>query len=494
VSSTFFVQVHRDRLSARVVASRLGGKRSLRNRVRSLAADEFKTLLPEDYQKYLALVRAGRARVRGFNGQFQAVPLGEGIDPMDCLTPLDLVRLRTRKFAQKDMAVLGQGFLTAIGDACRCGQKVERTAKRLFSRACTLGKFSLKTARRFLRPVGAALGAKVWRNKGAALLADEGGRPKGCFRISDAKLREQLEADSVPRSEWSLKAGCPKRALTASKRQVWIRSPTLARSLSYRTLCRRLSRGRLGVGAAKNQTDKCEYCHWFDSVDRKALHTLLAGFRNISTALVKNFWQYFDDSVVVKENYTVDGFMPEASPSYLTELANHVERVSETHKHVDGLGEKAAAFLTALRNPDGGYISKVEGMSGHLKLRDNQQACYKADQEAPKEGWLYLHWDFQDVIQFLVSLGFCRQNPFGVGPTGGHTALAGCTYVGPTGGHTVLVGCTYVRPTGGHTVLVGCTYVGPTGGHTVFVSPRPFARKSIRCRGARSRSGPTGSH
>ena len=245
-----------------------------------------------------------------------------------------------------------------------------------------------------LKPVGAKIGAKLWQSKGSNLAADKGGRPKGCFRISDRKLRELLDSESAPRSEWSVKVGGPKRALTASKRQVWIRNPRLARLISYRVLCRRLARGRLGIGVCKNQTDKCEYCHWFDSVDRKYLHTLLADFRNFSSALVGSFWFHFDLAVATNPSYTVDGFIPEAIPSCLLDVARHVERTSKEHASADGLGERAAALLHALREDDGGYIQKIEGINGHLKLRDAQQAAYKVDKNEPREERLYLHWEF----------------------------------------------------------------------------------------------------
>ena len=60
-------------------------------------------------------------------------------------------------------------------------------------------------------------------------------------------------------------------------------------------------------------------------------------------------------------------------------------------------GERAAAFLHALREDDGGYIQHIEGINGHLKLRDAQQAAYKVDKNEPREEHLYLHWNFQDL-------------------------------------------------------------------------------------------------
>ena len=75
-SRVFDVYVHENngRLVAKVAACRLAGKHSLRSRVRRLAAKEFKKLSEEKFRRYLALVRAGRQRVRAPNGQFQHVP------------------------------------------------------------------------------------------------------------------------------------------------------------------------------------------------------------------------------------------------------------------------------------------------------------------------------------------------------------------------------------------------------------------------------------
>ena len=78
------------------------------------------------------------------------------------------------------------------------------------------------------------------------------------------KLVDILDKIAVPSSSWSVRSDSTFKTIPGSISGNFQREDTIHKSISYRTLCRRIGRGKLGFNRGSRRIDCCEVCATFD--------------------------------------------------------------------------------------------------------------------------------------------------------------------------------------------------------------------------------------
>ena len=214
--------------------------------------------------------------------------------------------------------------------------------------------------------------------------------------------------------------------LQGSKRGIHSGSDLLKQTYCYGTLCRKLRASRLGIGKGSKRVDMCDYCANFDT-DRKRLrlhlgdacpplpasrkksrlHPDSAGspspaapvhaapasstdppvvpdphlprsvppgsappFPDNFSALDPCFWEAWQRQVASTQAFNATGFIPEASPAFLQGATDYVKNRAEA---ASGEIKDACSRFCEVMEGSQGWISKIQGLSAHWQLRDQQQ-------------------------------------------------------------------------------------------------------------------------
>ena len=110
--------------------------------------------------------------------------------------------------------------------------------------------------------VARRLGVRKHLWKGASRRASQ---RKGHRGLSDEKLLDALAPNLVQTSRWCASTKRSLQTLMGSKRDVYSTTFAISSAMSYRRLCQRHRRAKLGVGKGSKRVDCCDYCVWFDN-------------------------------------------------------------------------------------------------------------------------------------------------------------------------------------------------------------------------------------
>ena len=78
------------------------------------------------------------------------------------------------------------------------------------------------------------------------------------------KLVDILDKIAVPSSSWSVRNDSTFKTILGSISGNFQREDTIHKSIPYRSLCRRIGRGKLGFNRGSRRIDCCEVCATFD--------------------------------------------------------------------------------------------------------------------------------------------------------------------------------------------------------------------------------------
>ncbi len=233
-------------------------------------------------------------------------------------------------------------------------------------------------------------------------------------KITDAEVKAGVEPYTSPSCKWSRTTQQPLRTLKASKKSLHKTRPSLRRLCSFRTLCRKLLRGRLGVGVGSPRVDDCDYCVKHDRKVQPEIKRLLKEWHEQGKALHPAYWLQWESSVKSTAAFQEPDFEPADSPSYLTKLSTYCNDWAKPRQHYgilatlsdekqkDILDFGARVYLALTGQP--GWADMVASISAHWHLRDNPGAEFEMVLTNPKENCLYLHWDLADWVSVSAAM------------------------------------------------------------------------------------------
>jgi hypothetical protein len=202
---------------------------------------------------------------------------------------------------------------------------------------------------------------------------------------------------SVESCRWSVKAKREARSLHGTVRGLYRSEKNLHSKMSLSFIYKRLRNGRLGISKAKSRTDVCEICDaWDHRIEPKLTEFYVASEQKL-TSLMPLYFRGF--------NCDLDGHPRAGSLRYAKEMLEFVKghAARTIHARSDlkpeeflALQETENDFIHELEKP-AGWVNTVEEYNFHWVLRDYLRQQIAEDQRSPKDGFLYLWWDFQDA-------------------------------------------------------------------------------------------------
>jgi len=222
-------------------------------------------------------------------------------------------------------------------------------------------------------------------------------------KVSDEQLLASLDPHTAPSCKWSRTTQRPLRTLRASKRQLHKTNKDISDLCSYRTLCRRLRRGRLGVGVGSPRVDDCDYCVKHDRMVRPEIHKSLKEWQLMGKSLHTKYWDQWELMVESNPKFKEPDFEPADSQTYLEKLSIYCNEWAKQQDHFDMFKDlsksqqdeilKFGSRVHLALKGQPGWVDMVSSIGAHWLLRDNQDAEFQLSLKNPKPGWLYLHWD-----------------------------------------------------------------------------------------------------
>jgi len=244
----------------KVPAGSSGHEASFRTRWRRIGVQRWTDLSTAKQQEYMDRVAQPRGRGRATNGQWTSTLLAN--DP----TPLALPNKKTRKCGavsvedaepevpamrkRRVAAALGDALLQTMAEEhkskARCSSE-QQIIRSMYYKACGKVGFGFRQMRAVSRRLSGTKVSFSKFEKSGHCDNSKPGRKKGCRLVPEGKLVAELEQVSAPTCRYSMKARRPFFKLNASIRKTIILNDKLQElGISYRTLCRRLSFGKLG--------------------------------------------------------------------------------------------------------------------------------------------------------------------------------------------------------------------------------------------------------
>ena len=351
-----FLSEHKEQLKAVVQHRPYPSRRELLKAWRKLGCYRFRMLSESSRLEYVAKAREGRLKVRSPSGRWESFSLSSG--SKDALLPSDKKQKAKRGTTNKSqLAKFGAAVLGRLETniATSRSAKDKLLQRRLYTMACKDSGFKYRTARRWLNGQGG--GKWLWNHEDG--IVDKLKKPStGRKRLlDDQSLNFLLLPQTQERSKWSFKTKQPMRCLTGTKRQILLKSENLHRIYSYRQFCRRLRCGKLGIGTCANWTDRCEFCHMYDTVYKKNIRHEIEVFYGRATALKPGFFEAFQTFIETKAEWKESNFEAEASVAYLEALTKHAKTIGA--KQTKELKDLTQEFVNKFTGEEG-FIEKSE--------------------------------------------------------------------------------------------------------------------------------------
>ena len=191
-----------------------------------------------------------------------------------------------------------------------------------------------------------------------------------------------------------------KRSFTGTKASIVAADPKIHEAISYRTVCKQTRMCRLGFTLSHGRTDLCDYCYQFDTHTKPVISKIMNEAIVRLRAIEPRYWDALDIDVAENADYQAPGFCFEASPAFLKEFGEYMRDWNTlTYGCPASTVAEAKALGTAISEKflePGGWLSAVEAISTHWRLRDNQQQQFNACISTPEKNHLYVHMDMED--------------------------------------------------------------------------------------------------
>ena len=205
--------------------------------------------------------------------------------------------------------------------------------------------------------------------------------------MNQTVLKEKLHKVTNWSSIWSRKNGTTFRTLQGTLNSIFNKTKDLNGTIPYSTLARRMTGGKLGVTKGSQRIDMCEVCCTYDKKVVPSVQKTLANAARMKE-LVPDFFEGFE-------------LMPvNATPclEYMTRLKAFIEA---EHAGIDDLGpdekNKIAELQTLASEELGELIAMLPAHHLHFQIRDCQRTAFTNDLLHPKEKYIYMAWDLEEV-------------------------------------------------------------------------------------------------
>lgn len=191
-----------------------------------------------------------------------------------------------------------------------------------------------------------------------------------------------------------------KKTLTRTKAKILDSSKFLRRHISYRQLCRRTRRGKLGFDKPTSEVDKCSICCSYGFRMKGELD------RGIDTVLktARAFAPHVDPKwkEIVKANaaFNAENFDRACSPSYFDGLLTVLKEAYGAMVGADDADELALSAFVSLMSKMENMKVEAEKFSTHFGTNENQRSSLVQMQKVPSTMTLHVLWDFEE-FQFV---------------------------------------------------------------------------------------------
>jgi hypothetical protein len=235
-----------------------------------------------------------------------------------------------------------------------------------------------------------------FRDQGLVVKSRKPGRAKGWRKISDTHLKDELLPCTAETSRWHARSDDCLRALQGTKRAIHLAN---FQNLSYSAFCKRVAHSRLGICAAYQRQDVCEYCISFDKSLKPRIVHYLQWVRDQSDSIDINLFVSWDEHWLTYPTAAAQAFDASASPSYLVTQLRFFEAWFGSPAISIAAKARGTALCEAMmsRLHDApGMLERLESLSGHWRLRDSQQSAFAAHLSHPEPDTIYIHSDFAE--------------------------------------------------------------------------------------------------
>jgi len=222
-------------------------------------------------------------------------------------------------------------------------------------------------------------------------------RPRSEELMSDEDLRRILLPLSAESCRLSARTGDAARTLMSSVQHLHHTTPELRRGISYRSLARRLSRGKLGFCKAKKRTDVCDVCRAWDVRVKLQIER---AFASASAALAGVFPQYWVGFAPCLEEGMSRTDSTDYTDRFIAYIRSHATDNAEARAILSGEDHRALAgkeemYLRELTAANG--VRDLQEMFGtHFRLRDHQAAQYRLTRYHPQPRVAYFHMAYKE--------------------------------------------------------------------------------------------------
>ena len=301
--------------------------------------------------------------------------------------------LKARRYLNhKELAAVGTAALSMAKGMVAADGKETMSIKQLMTKSAVAAKLSLKKRTKAIADVTSQRhGKHVPRGK-------MHGRPKGSLKMNDETLKGILQNHSIESCVIHRPTRTPLRSLTSSMATIHRTDVDVKKKISYRTLCRRMRRRRLGTAKGSRRIDCCDVC---ESFDQHAGPQLEKGIAGIMETLEEHLPTYFESFL---PDALSEGARRRESPIWLQQLIAYIASHEERNEAVRAelpfdvqfmLHEQEKQAMQTITAPDG-LMDEIKIWSWHFSLRDRLRAVYGKHRRSPAARTIYICVDHKE--------------------------------------------------------------------------------------------------